>query len=203
MRVKVIFWTGIGALCLYIAVFVYKPARHHPAGQIAPLPPLQNNREHGTTFEFKGYTFQPLAQFAIQARVLSTKTYWFDGGSKICPIDLALGWGPMSDSSVVAKLDISQNGRWYEYYWSNNPPIDPSIIATHSANMHMIPSTPEIRKKLLLIHRGDIIEIIGCLVQISGPDGYKWRSSTSRTDTDGGACEVVYVESLEINPKHD
>jgi len=24
-----------------------------------------------------------------------------------------------------------------------------------------------------------------------------------RVSADGGACEVVYVESLEINPKHD
>jgi hypothetical protein len=30
-------------------------------------------------------------------------------------------------------------------------------------------------------------------VQVNTPDGWRWRSSLTREDTGGGACEVVYV----------
>ncbi len=203
MRGKIIFWAVVVLLCTYVAMFVYKPRRHHPPGQIAPQPPVQEILKDAPVFEFKNHAITPLARIAIQARVLSTKTYWFDSSSKLSPIDLALGWGSMSDSIVLSKLRVTQSGRWYEYSWKNDPPLDPAIISVCSANMHMIPSTPEIRKKLLSIHRGDIVEIVGLLVAISGSDGFKWSSSLTRTDQGGGACEVVYVESLEINPRHD
>ncbi|MDK3159922.1 hypothetical protein QPK87_25665 [Kamptonema cortianum] len=199
MKAKIIFWAFISLVAAYIAVFVWKPERHHPPGQIAPLTPVQEDVSDAKTFEHEGYTFRPLARFAIQARVLGTRTYWFDASSKLSPIDLALGWGPMSDSAVLSKLRITQSRRWYEYWWKDAPPIEPAVIAGHSANMHMIPADKAIRKKLLSVHKGDIVEIVGLLVDIRHENGFKWRSSTSRTDQDGGACEVIFVESILIN----
>ena len=35
------------------------------------------------------------------------------------------------------------------------------------------------------------------LVEIRSADGRHWRSSTTREDTGGGACEVVWVTQLE------
>ena len=37
------------------------------------------------------------------------------------------------------------------------------------------------------------VRIDGWLVEASASDGWRWRSSTTRDDTGGGACEVVYV----------
>ena len=70
-------------------------------GQVAPREPLQvelqdpmpmNPRSH------EGYEILPLATYDIEARVLSVETYSWDQGAELAPIDLALGWGPMSDS---------------------------------------------------------------------------------------------------------
>ena len=44
--------------------------------------------------------------------------------------------------------------------------------------------------------QGDRVRINGWLVEANAADGWRWRSSTSRDDSGGGACEVVYVCSI-------
>ena len=80
--------------------------------------------------------------------MLSRERYRNDAGANFAPVDLALGWGPMSTAAVINDLNISQSGRWYEYSWSGEEPLDPALIATHSANTHCLPATPEIRRRL-------------------------------------------------------
>jgi len=43
------------------------------------------------------------------------------------------------------------------------------------------------------VHQGDRVRIDGWLVEAQAPDGWVWRSSTSREDSGNGACELVYV----------
>ena len=71
--------------------------------------------------------------------VLSSESYHFEAESELVPTDLALGWGPMSDSSVLKRLHITQSGRWYEYTYRLPPPIPIAEIVSHSASMHLIP----------------------------------------------------------------
>jgi hypothetical protein len=47
------------------------------------------------------------------------------------------------------------------------------------------------------VHVGDQVHFRGYLVDYTGPAGTR-VSSTVRTDTGNGACEVVYVEGFEI-----
>jgi len=42
-----------------------------------------------------------------------------------------------------------------------------------------------------------VIHLQGFLVDASRGDGWRWRTSMSRDDTGDGACELVYVESIE------
>ena len=46
------------------------------------------------------------------------------------------------------------------------------------------------------MRKGDRVRIDGWLVQANAPDGWRWRSSLTRDDSGGGACEVVYVCSI-------
>jgi hypothetical protein len=50
--------------------------------------------------EKNGYRLSLLASFDIRARVIASERYWFDRGSALSPVDLVLGWGAMSDSTV-------------------------------------------------------------------------------------------------------
>jgi hypothetical protein len=135
----------------------------------------------------------PLAGFSVAARVLSREPYRGDREAAYAPLDLALGWGRMRDDAVLSRLDISQGGRWYHYRWRDQPPLPPDEIARSSANMHMVPASPTVAAALDQIEPGDAVRIDGWLVQIEAEDGWRWRSSLSRDDTGGGACEVVYV----------
>lgn len=148
------------------------------------------------SFHTQAAVLTPLAGFSVDAKVLSRKAYRSGREADLSPVDLALGWGRMRDDAVTSALDISQSGRWYHYRYESAPPIPPSEIARSSANMHMIPSSDAIADALDQVEQGDRVRIDGWLVEAQAPDGWRWRSSTSRDDTGGGACEVVYVCSI-------
>lgn len=138
---------------------------------------------------------QPLAGFSIEARVLGREDYHFGREAEFSPTDLALGWGRMTEDAVLSRLEISQASRWYRYRWNDAPPIPLQEIIRSSANMHMIPADDAVAAALRRIERGDRVRIDGWLVQIEGKD-WRWRSSLTRDDSGGGACELVYVCSI-------
>ncbi len=136
---------------------------------------------------------RPLAGFSIGARVLSRRDYDGDREARYAPLDLALGWGRMREDAVLAQLDISQSNRWYHYRWRDQPPLPIDEIVRSSANMHLIPASPTVAAALDGVAAGDNVRIDGWLVRIDAPDGWRWRSSLSREDHGGGACELIYV----------
>jgi len=141
----------------------------------------------------------PLAGFSLQARVLSRENYYMGTEAEFSPTDLALGWGPMSEPGMAKKLNVTQSGRWYRYSWgSEGPPLDQSEIISNSANMHMVPANNSVAASLNNISADDVIELDGWLVRIEKSDGWRWQSSLSRNDSGGGACEVVYVCSIQV-----
>ncbi len=162
----------------------------------AAAEPIQTNKDLPKAFPHDNYLVTPLARYSITAVVLSRDHYRFDPGAELAPIDLALGWGTMSIAGVINELNISQSARWYEYSWHGDPPLDPQAIARHSANTHCLPANAAIRKQLLAIHRHDLVTLEGYLVEITGPNNWHWRSSLSRDDTAGGACEVMWITSI-------
>ena len=143
------------------------------------------------------YSIFPMASFFIEAKVLSRKRYRWGKASKLCPVDLAMGWGAMSDQSVVDQIDVSQSGRWYRWS-SKQPPIPVREIQTHSANMHIIPADDAVEKTLKSVREGQVVFIRGFLVRVTGKNGWKWKSSMSREDTGDGACEIIYAKELII-----
>jgi hypothetical protein len=149
-------------------------------------------------FRLKPATLQPLAGFSVDARVLSREDYRSGRESELSPTDLALGWGRMRDDAVLARLDISQSGRWYRYRWSDDPPLPVDEIVRSSANMHVIPGNDAVARALARVREGDRVRMDGWLVQASAPDGWTWRSSLSRDDSGQGACEVVYACTLSV-----
>jgi hypothetical protein len=165
-------------------------------GMPAAKEPIQLSTKLPAPFVHKGYTIQPLAQYQVSAVVLSRERYRNDRNAELCPIDLALGWGPMSIAKVINNLSISQSGRWYEYRYPGEPPLEPADIVCHSANTHCLPANDEIRSRLLAVKRHEVVSLEGYLVEASAADGWHWRSSLTRTDTGGGACEVLWVTAV-------
>ncbi len=181
-------------------LFFHKPEIVHAHGVTAPGDPVQTRIENPQRFSLDGeYLVTPLAEFRLTARVLSRRSYFWGKESRLCPVDLALGWGPMSDSKLLSYLDISQRSR--RYLWrADELPVPVRDIQTHSANMHLIPASPEVRKTLLKARKGHLVELSGKLVRINAKEGWYWQSSLTRNDTGDGACEVVWVEKLALKP---
>jgi hypothetical protein len=168
-----------------------------PPGILAPRQPIQRSIANPEPFDFKGYRITPLASFEIEARVLSRERYRLGREADLSPIDLALGWGPMSAQEVIDQLHISQSHRYYRWR-TDRLPVPAPVIASHSANMHIIPAAGVIEKELMKIRKGHVVRLGGYLVQATAADGWSWKSSLKRSDTGGGACEIVLVNRIAI-----
>src|SRR5205085_12552380 len=115
------------------------------------------------------------------------------------PVDLALGWGPLSDSAVLEQFSFSQADRLY--FWRTAAlPLPRETIVAHSANMHMIPSHPAIEHTLLRYRPGQVISFSRYLVDVRDPDGRVANTSLTRSDAGAGSCEIVWVEALDLVP---
>lgn len=165
-------------------------------GILAPEAPVQTALESVEPFDHRGYLITPLAEFALRAKVLAKRGYASDREAALSPYDLALGWGSMSDETVLAHIGISQSRRWY--HWSvARFPIPRRDIETQSANMHLIPASDDVLAAIAETRVGEIIRLRGRLVRVTSEDGWRWVSSTTRADTGSSACEVIWVEEFE------
>ncbi|MEO7916545.1 MAG: hypothetical protein ABIR16_02785 [Dokdonella sp.] len=172
----------------------------HDAGALATTAPLQTDPTNAAAFAFKQVTVTPLQQFELTARVLSRADYSLDRGASVSPIDLALGWGRMSDSTVLAQMSIHQAGRYF-LWRSEKLPIPIDEVVSSSANMHLIPANASVERKLRETRIGDLVDLSGELVEVRADDGWHWRSSLTRTDNGDGACELVFVRRYEIRKR--
>ena len=155
------------------------------------------------TLEKAGYTWRmsPRATYLITARVLRSQPY-DDWQAQFVPVDVALGWGKVSDPAVDRWIDWWQEGRWYYYQRPRNAPLSQTYIREHSANVHLIPATETVAAALLQLKTNDMVIMEGLLVDVeAGRDGQMQQFYTSLTRLDEGdsSCEILYVERLVMN----
>ncbi len=189
------------ALVSFALWWLNRPTSIEPGpGVLAPLPPVQKNLlgEEARPWLHDGYLFIPLARYELQARVLAKKHYAFGHAAELSPLDLVLGWGPMSDSEVLSEIAIRQDNRWY-FWWAKEPPIPLRDIELNSANTHMVPANAEVARQLGALRVGEVVKMTGYLLEITGDDGFSWKSSLTRGDTGAGACELFWVEALHLD----
>jgi hypothetical protein len=133
----------------------------------------------------------------VSGVVAAATSYRFDAVSFLSPVDLVLTWGQLPDEPYDGQVSYSQTGRFYFWRTPSNS-LDLRYIESHSANMHMIPATPNLHKALRGVDDGDLVRIKGLLVNASTAEGFTWGSSMTRTDTGPGACELIWVEELQV-----
>jgi hypothetical protein len=163
---------------------------------VAAEDPEQNDIESAAVIERGEFRLRPRAEFSATVRVLHREDYSRGPLAKLVPTDFAVGWGPMSDSAVLADIEISQGNRFY-YWRTGNWPIGRADIETHSANWHVIPENATVSEVLGRLRAGSVVKLRGRLVDIEGGDS-GMRTSLTRSDTGAGACEILLVESATI-----
>lgn len=164
---------------------------------LAPNAPEQRAVEaEDVALAAPGFVAAPSHSFVTEALVLSRQSYNHDDESTVSPLDLMLGWGPMSNPAMVGEINLRQSGRFGYVSVDAGSGIDLDAMSPFWANVHMIPASPEIGEALAQIRTGDLVRLEGALVNVSGPDGWTWRTSITRTDKGGGACEILLVTAV-------
>lgn len=206
MRMRHVLMVGVLMACGFAAVEMQRPGRAPGAPPVAVVAatafadtPTQTASAQAP-FAWQGFQIRPLADFSIRARVLSRENYYLGREAELSPTDLALGWKRMADPAIYQQLGIRQGGRWYRYSWAQQPPIPAQEIIESSANMHLVPATETVRSQLAKVRQGDTVRLRGRLIEATHADGWRWTSSLTRSDSGANACELVWVDSLEIAP---
>lgn len=175
----------------------YKATRSHLGpGILVPEDPEILTVNYHRAWTNNDYTIVPIASINIRARTLRTKSYYWDRSTSLSPIDVLLGWGELSDQTILENLSISQSDR--DFSWKAKGPltVNDSYINNHMANFHLIPANPAIKKVIKSLHNNEIINMSGYLVDISASDGYTWTSHLQQNGPNYG--KIFWVESITI-----
>ena len=181
-----------------IVTWTMGPVFHTPPGILVAEEPVQQTCPTHDLPKVKEYNISAVATYNIKARVLHKKLY-YTGGNDLVPYDIALGWGRMSDESILGKMTITQGNRFYFYEYEGSAPIPEKEIIAHSSNNHLIPANSTVASAIKGLYPGEVVTLSGYLVNVSGPNSFHWATSLSRTDTGAGACEVMYVEKIAVD----
>lgn len=180
----------LGALCfcLWAALIAATPQKGSPfQTRVAKTPPSDGVDEDW---------IEVVEPYEITALVLSTKAYG-DFNGDIAPVDLALAWGDLTNPKLAENLQVWQDSRFFYWVLPPNKPLARGDVISQTANVHMISLSPKQEETLQSIRRGDLIQLKGHLVNIH-KQGRSWKTSTSRTDSGAGACEIFLTS--EITP---
>src|SRR5688572_15826860 len=158
----------VGAAVLLVGYrFCAEREIEHPPGVLVTADPMQTEIPLAPAIARGDYRLHPRADFRATVRILRREDYRVGDLADLVPTDFAVGWGPMSDSAVLEKIQITQSGRFY-FWRTDNWPIERRAIETHSANWHVIPASNTVGTLLGGLRAGSVVELAGRLVDIEG-----------------------------------
>ncbi len=135
-------------------------------------------------------------------------SWWLKGMDDIAPTDLCLIWGKNIKKGWFRSPDLGfhQNFRKCYVKWTCGLPFESQAFS----NNHIV-ATAEVQAQLDDLEIGDQIKLYGRLVNVRaiergtamhalgfGSSDYSWNTSTKRDDKGMGACEVIFVEKLDL-----
>ena len=171
-----------------------------PDGVLAPEDPVQVDVSDEPGPRIGRWMLTVRAHYRITARILSLERYRWDSLASLVPEDLALGWREMSDNRTLQSVEISQSNRFYYWRIRSGAPVSRGAIIGHSANTHIIPADVLIAQQLRGLRPGQTVTLSGDLVDGLRDDGASIHTSLSRTDTGAGACEIMLLREIEVEP---
>jgi hypothetical protein len=145
------------------------------------------------------FRITPRAVYDVAARVGATERYRSGASGALIPWDFVLAWGAMSREPAWSHVSFLQTGRFYA--WRCDSTLEPSYVASHTANTHLIPASGRVASALAHVRPGDVVRLEGDLVDVEGPGGFTWKTSLTRTDTGPGACETLFVRAVTIGTR--
>jgi len=171
-------------------------------------PPVQTAKpSYGQfTYNYKGenVTVVPQADYHIWVLIVSHNDpdlwYRFDlshDKKSINTRDICVMWGGNVKAGAYQHMTVQNTD------WSCEGRFESGITyfsEDEFSNNHLITNNDEIRKRIRNLHVGDQVYIKGMLVNYSEArwDGRFRNTSMTRTDRGDGACEIIYVEDVQV-----
>lgn len=157
----------------------------------------------------KSYQIEPVFNYELYGLVVSkhNSDSWRDHvhkawGDYINTQDICVIWGENVKSNRFHQVEFS-SGNWTCYFYTKSNEVYQSFRLDQLSNNHVIPANDTVAKILNQIEIGDQIHLSGNLVNYSIDHSAPRNTSTVRTDTGNGACEIVYVKTAEIIDSHN
>jgi len=164
------------------------------------------------TSDGKTYGITEMKRYNVTGRVGAIK-YYRENIVPFSPVDFCIGSGKLADpaynESLDYSVDFSMNYRECRFQYKRGPQYKSGTglgwgyTFEHITNNHIIPSNKEVFDKLMDIEVGDIIEMRGTLVSVSGSNLYPWISGTSdalgwEELFLGCKCKIIVVDYIEV-----
>jgi len=207
--VKVLFF---GSLAAVAAAWWFKDQPPPPERlQVDALDPPVQKAVRKPPFEASvngaTYRIQPRYSYDLNAVVVSLhhSDSWWDQAHKewgdyINVMDLCVGWGEGVRSGAYRRMSFS-NSQWECHISFNSVQAAEAFRVNEFSNNHIVTDDPAVARALKGVHVGDQIRLQGYLIDYATlKDGQvvgSRVSSDNRDDTGPGACEVLYIDSLD------
>lgn len=140
------------------------------------------------------WKFEPLYRYDISAYVFGVSHKLASDFDGVMAADLGLLWGENARDGLYRHTELRVRMDWFRASWKNGDHFNMDA----AANTHIVTCHPEVYKKVRDVRMGDQVRLRGLLVGVDISKGSSGspvsaRSSVSRTDSGGGACEILYV----------
>jgi hypothetical protein len=203
---------GAGAALLVLTVVLAacgpKPAAYDSSPVDTSSAPEQTSLDHPLAFELRAggheFTVTPRATYVLRGVVLHRERYSYGWTASVAPCDVAMAWGELLKDGLFKKLRWSQSNRWYWWEYGPDWTLGNGFVVAHSSNTHIVPATPNVRRAVLSLRKGEAAELSGELVNLdcteSGWEAH-WHTSLSRTDEGDGSCEILFLRRLRARGK--
>ncbi len=161
---------------------------------LAPQAPVVEPIDYPFEVLREGHVCEAFARISMRAVVLARRRYWF-GPLTISPVDMVLGWGPMSNPVVLRTVRIRLAGRDYEWEVRPPPRIRGQEVGEYSGAIHAIPASLQVRDSILSTRRNHVVRISGHLCNVRTPDGGVFDAV--RGSQAGGERKFVLVDEIQ------
>jgi hypothetical protein len=176
------------------------------------IDPLQTKAGGQAPIQFRrgdfNLTLTPLFRYEISGLIVSVNDYAMLGlrYQDFYELDLCMIWGNNVRSGVHRSPQVSfeHHGNTCYARWSQGAGIN----GTELSNTHVYATDPDILDELDGLRPGDQVRLKGFLAEVAAvpvrvspgnnPGTARLRSSVTREDKGNGACEIMYVESLQV-----
>jgi hypothetical protein len=148
------------------------------------------------------YEVDPVADYEIWGLVVSHNDIYSIGDiyhdeSSVDTKNLCMIWGGNLESNAFHQVKYESGS--FTCYFSH--PFGVEFLGDQLSNNHLISDQERVRRIIGEVRIGDQVHIRGMLVNYgeAGIDRRFWRkTSTTRSDSGNKACEIVFVEDIDV-----